>query len=100
MKNSIKNKVITYFNGLMGECGYLFTTDCCYQYVSYAETEDELILDVYKELPEKYWSTRHHIPKNKIIAHFRNRDDLNKIADLLRERKNKKQILDNNQKTR
>lgn len=82
---SKKSDVINYFNGLMGECGYLLTTDSIYQYVGYAETEDELILDVYEGLPEEYWSTRHHIPKSKIIAHFRNRDDLIKLASLLRE---------------
>ena len=86
MKDSIKDKVINYFDGLMGECGYLITTDYIYQYVSYAETEDELILDVYKELPEQFWSTRHHIPKNKIIAYFRKKDDLFKVVEIMKER--------------
>ena len=84
MRDSIKSRVINYFNSLLGECGYLLTTDYCYQYYSYAETEDELILDVYEELPEEYWSTRHHIPKNKIIGHFKKHDDLQKLIDFVK----------------
>ena len=47
MEGSIKSKVINYFETLIGECGYLLTKDYMCQYVSYAETDDELILDVY-----------------------------------------------------
>lgn len=82
MRNSIKNKVINYYNScLLGECGYLLTKDCIYQYVGYAETEDELILDVYKGLPVKFWETRHHIKKSDIIGHFNSREELFKFVE-------------------
>jgi len=86
MEDSIKNKVINYFSCLIGECGYLLTKDCIYQYFGYAETEDELILDAYEKLPEECWSTRHHIKKSEIIAHFKKRADLFKLVDFVKGR--------------
>ena len=66
----MKEKVIKYHNCLLGQCGYLLTTNGAYQYVGYAETEDELILDAYEELPEDFWYGLHTVAKKDVICHF------------------------------
>ena len=73
----MKDKVLNYYNcELLGECEYLLTKQGIFQCLGYAETEDELILDVYEELPEEFWKSRHRIPKNDIIGHFKKLKDL------------------------
>ena len=66
----MKEKVIKYYNCLLGQCGYLLTTTCAYQYLGYAETGNELILDAYDGLPEEFWNRLHIVPKKDIICHF------------------------------
>lgn len=72
----MKEKVIKYYNCLLGQCGYLLTTNCVYQYLCYAETEDELILDAYEVLPEDFWDRLHIVPKKDIICHFTHFNEL------------------------
>lgn len=72
----MKEKVIKYYECLLGQCGYLLTTTCAYQYVCYAETGDELILDAYEGLPEDFWHRLQIVPKKDIICHFTHFNEL------------------------
>lgn len=72
----MKEEVIKYYQCLLGQCGYLLTDEGIYQYVCYAETKDELILDAYEGLSEIFWSKLHHIPKTQVIGHFTHYESL------------------------